>query len=138
MKKFKVLCMLAGLSSVVMASDVPNPTTEVVVDIKGSTSEVVVSKIKISTNDGCYGSREVMLFAEQYNLVDQVEFCYAGFDKNGDSLINMNGQRVTDLQSPYLIDSNTGIETIGSENIIKYLVEKFKIEIIVLPVDLQL
>lgn len=127
MKKIKIVLSIAivvGLVSLYADQQDQIKKDDVVMkqDIE-STPEIVVSKIQLFMYEGCSYCVKVKLFLEKYNLIDNVEFIDADIATNKELLKTISGK----TQAPYLVDKDANVKMAESEDIIKYLAEKFKI-----------
>lgn len=127
MKKIKIVLSIAVVVGLVsLYADQQDQTKKDDVVMKQdaeSTPEVVASKIQLFMYKDCFYCVKVKLFLEKYNLVDKVEFIDADIVGNKDLLRTISGK----TQAPYLVDKDANVKMAESEDIIKYLAEKFKI-----------
>jgi len=127
MKIFKIVLLITvviGLVSLYADQQDQTKKDDIVMKKDGeSAPEAVASKIQLFMYEGCFYCVKVRLFLEKYNLIDKIEFIDADVAINKELLKTISGK----TQAPYLVDKDANVKMAESEDIIKYLAEKFKI-----------
>ena len=108
----------------------------IMMNIEEITPEIIPSKIQLFMYKGCSFCDKVTLFLEQHDLVDKVEFIEvelidAEITEKRDLLKSISGR----TQAPYLVDSDADVKMAESQDIIKYFIKKFKIELKLSNID---
>lgn len=122
-----VFFFLAVMCLVSLYADQQDQTKKddgIITEVVEVSSEIIVPKIKLFMYEGCSYCVKVKFFLEKYNLLDTVEFIDAGVFEHKELLRAISGK----TQAPYVVDTYANINMAESDDIIKYLAEKFKIE----------
>jgi len=82
-------------------------------------------KLQLFIYKDCLFCKKVTLFLEQHNLLDFVELIDANIQDNKAVLQRMSGR----TQAPYLVDKDACMQMLESDDIIRYLREKFGISL---------